>query len=203
MAPSRRRFVSVTALTAAVAGCLGGESDGNDNQDGNGDDTPDGGGETAADGGEGTTATTAVDDAPEAATTTAASLPDGTVTTVSTDDHGEVLADSERMTLYVFDGDIDAEGSACTGSCAEAWPPMTTDGPIAVREGVSAPLDTIDRGDGSTQIVTGDRPLYTFSGDSEPGDTEGQGVDDSWWVVSPDGEPIEESSNSGGGGGGY
>ena len=183
MAPSRRRFLSATALTAAVAGCLGGDDNGDQNAS---DDTPDGsGGETEADD-----------------TTTAASLPAGTVTTVSTDDHGEVLANSERMTLYVFDGDTDAGGSACTGSCAETWPPMTVDGQVGVAEGVSAPLDTIERADGSTQVVTGDRPLYTFSGDGERGDTEGQGVDDAWWVVAPDGEPITESSDSGGGGGG-
>ena len=34
-------------------------------------------------------------------------------------------------------------------------------------------------------------PLYFFSGDSAPGDTNGQGVGDVWYVVGPDGAAIE------------
>jgi predicted lipoprotein with Yx(FWY)xxD motif len=33
-------------------------------------------------------------------------------------------------------------------------------------------------------------PLYHFAGDSAPGDTNGQGLNDVWFVVGADGEPI-------------
>jgi predicted lipoprotein with Yx(FWY)xxD motif len=33
-------------------------------------------------------------------------------------------------------------------------------------------------------------PLYYFAGDSAAGDTNGQGVNDVWWVLTPAGEKI-------------
>ena len=36
--------------------------------------------------------------------------------------------------------------------------------------------------------------LYYFAQDSAPGDVNGQGVGDVWYLLSPDGEPIEESA---------
>ena len=32
-------------------------------------------------------------------------------------------------------------------------------------------------------------PLYHFSGDEAPGDTAGQGLNDMWFVLSPEGSP--------------
>ena len=40
-----------------------------------------------------------------------------------------------------------------------------------------------------------DWPLYYFAQDSAPGDVNGQGVGDVWYLLSPDGEPIEESAH--------
>src|SRR5690606_25589637 len=33
-------------------------------------------------------------------------------------------------------------------------------------------------------------PLYTFTGDAEAGETNGQGLNDVWFVVAPDGTPV-------------
>jgi predicted lipoprotein with Yx(FWY)xxD motif len=33
-------------------------------------------------------------------------------------------------------------------------------------------------------------PLYYFADDEEPGQTNGQGISDVWFVVSPEGEPV-------------
>ena len=45
--------------------------------------------------------------------------------------------------------------------------------------------------EGGQQLKAGDWPLYTFAGDSAPGDVNGQGVNEVWFVVSPDGTIIE------------
>ncbi len=62
---------------------------------------------------------------------------------------------------------------------------------------------TTKRSDGKTQVTYNGHPLYTFTGDSNPGDTSGQGVNvfgGLWYAVSPSGQQVTGSaSNSGGG----
>jgi predicted lipoprotein with Yx(FWY)xxD motif len=97
---------------------------------------------------------------------------------------GPMVVDSEGLTLYGFTQDS-ATASACTGACAENWPPVSGD--TKVGEGLDASLfTTIDRDDGTTQLVFGEWPLYRFAGDSAPGDVNGQGVNDVWFVIGPD-----------------
>jgi predicted lipoprotein with Yx(FWY)xxD motif len=52
---------------------------------------------------------------------------------------------------------------------------------------VTAQTTTLERADGSSQLVAGEWPLYTFSGDSAPGDVNGQGSGGKWFAVAPDG----------------
>ena len=50
------------------------------------------------------------------------------------------------------------------------------------------------RRDGTTEVTYHGHPLYTFAGDSAPGQTTGQGSDDfgaEWYVLSAAGTPIE------------
>ena len=54
-------------------------------------------------------------------------------------------------------------------------------------------FSTVERDDGSSQLVAGKWPLYRFSGDSAPGDVNGQGSGDVWFVVAPDGSLIEDA----------
>ena len=49
---------------------------------------------------------------------------------------------------------------------------------------------TITWDDGTMQVTLGGMPLYTFSGDSDAGDVTGQGVQDVWWAVAPDGTKV-------------
>jgi predicted lipoprotein with Yx(FWY)xxD motif len=96
------------------------------------------------------------------------------------------------MTLYVFLMDT-AGKSNCADTCAQTWPPLTVDGDATAGEGADeAKLDTIERADGDTQVTYNDKPLYTYSGDTEAGETKGQGVGENWYVVSPEGEPVKE-----------
>ncbi|MDX1600711.1 MAG: hypothetical protein R3191_04270 [Anaerolineales bacterium] len=118
---------------------------------------------------------------------------------VSVTGMGEVLVNAEGMTLYAFTQDS-ADQSACTGGCADFWPPLTVEGEAVAGEGVNADmLATLTRADGSTQVTYNGHPLYTYSEDSAPGDVNGQGVNGAWYVVSPDGTLITGSvSNDGG-----
>lgn len=104
---------------------------------------------------------------------------------------GQILVDGEGKTLYMFTPD---EGGTptCYDDCATAWPPLTTDGTPTAGPGVTATLTTVDRTDGTKQVKAGEYPLYYFASDTAAGDTTGQGVGGKWFVVGPDGEPIEQ-----------
>ena len=54
----------------------------------------------------------------------------------------------------------------------------------------SSLLGTLTRPDGKTQVSYKGMPLYYWAQDSAPGQTNGQGVQNVWWVVSPQGAPI-------------
>ena len=99
-----------------------------------------------------------------------------TVQTASAKPYGTYLVDAHHDALYVLSSDSKGT-STCTGACAKAWPPLTVSGKPTAGSGVaSGLLGTIARQDGSTQVTYGGKPLYTFSKDSAPGDTTGEGV---------------------------
>ena len=107
---------------------------------------------------------------------------------VAETDLGDVLVDENQHTLYLFKQDT-GEDSTCTGGCAQTWPALKPVGEPTAGDGVDeAKISTNDAG----QVVYNGHPLYTYSGDQEPGDTNGQGVGDNWYAVSPEGEAIEE-----------
>jgi len=109
-------------------------------------------------------------------------------------DLGEIIVDGEGMTAYVFDKDVaDSGESTCVGECLAAWPPIMSASDEPVIDGVTGTIETISI-DGGKQITINGLPIYTFAKDTAPGDTNGQGVNDVWWVISPDGEKISESA---------
>jgi predicted lipoprotein with Yx(FWY)xxD motif len=95
----------------------------------------------------------------------------------------------------------------CTGQCASVWPPFLESGGTLPTEsgGASGALGTIARPDGSTQITYNGMPLYQYSGDSQPGQANGQGIQGVWFAVTASGTASGSPSPSGGryGGGGY
>jgi predicted lipoprotein with Yx(FWY)xxD motif len=114
-----------------------------------------------------------------------------TVAVADNPDHGEILTNAQGLTLYLFENDTGGT-STCTGDCAKTWPPLTTDGEPTAGEGADESLlGTTDRDDDTTQVTYDDQPLYTYSGDEEAGDTNGQGIGDRWYVVTPDGEAMK------------
>ena len=110
-------------------------------------------------------------------------------------DFGSILVDGEGMSLYVFMDDTQDSGtSACTDTeCTTEWPPLTTDGDPVAGEGADGTLlGTATRDDGTTQVTYNGRSLYHFSGDTAPGDTNGQGMEGKWFLDSPEGEAIQQ-----------
>jgi predicted lipoprotein with Yx(FWY)xxD motif len=119
---------------------------------------------------------------------------------VADSDLGEVLVDAEGNTLYMFVPDEEANGEpTCYDDCAEAWPAFeATDEPTAGSGVDQSMLATVERKDGTDQVTYNDLPLYYFSGDEAAGDTNGQGLNEVWWVVSPEGRPIKGDKGANG-----
>jgi len=116
----------------------------------------------------------------------------GAAATVKTGetDLGTILTDAEGLTLYMFGADENGQ-STCYEECAATWPALTVDGEPVAGEGLDdSKLGTSERTDGTVQATYGGLPLYYFASDTAPGDTNGQGLSDIWYVVSPEGEPI-------------
>jgi len=112
------------------------------------------------------------------------------VQTAAHPEFGTHLVDGDGRALYTFTNDPASE-SICVDACAENWPPLLADGEVSVGRGVAANLVTsFARSDGRLQIAYGGRPLYTFVGDAQPGDVEGQGRNDVWYLVSNFGTAI-------------
>ena len=113
-----------------------------------------------------------------------------------------VLTNSKGFTLYSFAPDTSTK-SNCNGTCAQNWPPVQ--GP-ATASGVKGTFGTIKRSDGSAQATFDGHPLYTFVGDTAPGQAKGNGLNAAgglWHEITTSGTAPAGSSSSGSGGGGY
>ena len=105
-------------------------------------------------------------------------------------DLGIILTDRSGRTQYLFTPD-NQDVSTCGDPCALFWPPLLTVGDPTAGEDVSADqLGTIERDDGSVQVTYNGWPLYYFAFDNMPGDANGQGSDEVWFVVSPTGDLV-------------
>ena len=146
--------------------------------------------------------------APPAASTPAAAAATGGTVAAASSSLGQILVARNGMTLYMFASDKNGK-SSCSGPCASFWPPYT--GTPKAGSGLDASLlGTTARADGSRQVTYDGHPLYTYSGDTAPGATNGQGQNTFgalWWVVAPSGKVVmtsaQQSSTSSSGGGGY
>jgi len=184
-----RLLMIVAALALLAAAC------GDDDDSGSSDTTT---ADTAAE----TTAAPATTGGGDATTTAAAPTTEGAEGTttaapdagsaaalgVATGDPGEFVVDSAGNSLYIFIPDDASGTSSCYDICEDNWPPI---GEASAGEGVDeALIGTTTRDDGSVQVTYNGWPLYQFSGDSTAGDVNGQGIEDVWFVIAPDGTPI-------------
>ena len=145
-------------------------------------------------GGQGATAATAP--------ATTASGHAATVGTANAGNLGTVLVDPKGRTLYLFQKDSGTK-SACFGACASLWPPLRATGKPTAGSGANASMvGTTARSDGKPQVTYNGHPLYLYSGDQKPGDTNGEGLTafgGSWFALTPAGAEVSrQASNPGG-----
>ena len=85
-----------------------------------------------------------------------------------------------RFALYVFDSDLGSDGSECNDACATAWPPLLASDETTM---ANIPgLSTVTRDNGDKVGYLG-RPLYFYQNDTVAGATNGDGVNEKWWLV--------------------
>lgn len=115
----------------------------------------------------------------------------GTRITLGASEFGEMLFGSDEQAIYVFENDREGK-SVCYGECAEAWPPVLTDGKPLAGNGVNEELlGTAERDGGKLQATYAGKPLYFYANEG-PGEVRCHNVDLNgglWWVIGPDGEP--------------
>ena len=168
--------VALVASLAVFAAACGDDDDNGDSND------PGGAGTPIRAGGSPQTAPTTI--ATQAAQPTSAS---GTTILIAENATiGEILTDAEGMTLYTFSNDTAGSGtSACTGGCANAWPPLTVDGTPTKPAAASGEIATITRDDGKTQVTYKGLPLYFFANDTAAGQTNGHMLNNVWFAAKP------------------
>lgn len=134
-----------------------------------------------------------------------------TVATATVGQVGTVLVNGEGRTLYLLDSEKGGK-LTCTDAngCTKVWP--DTELPNGVSNGVSGSgvnstqLGTVKSADGKLYLTYGPSrwPLYTYSGDSAPGQAHGQGIHSFggvWSAVTPAGIAAAASQGPSTGGG--
>jgi predicted lipoprotein with Yx(FWY)xxD motif len=177
------RLVAVLAgFVVVLVGC------GNDGGSGTGTpsvlaQTPQATSETPAEPG-----TTTPTPSPTATATTPAKRT-GTVISSAKSEFGNMLFDGTGQAIYLFDKEQTTKPE-CYGACAEAWPPVLTEGTPTAEDGAKQDLlDTTKRTDGKTQVTYGGHPLYYYAHEAknEVKCHNIQGFGGLWLVVTPTG----------------
>ena len=113
----------------------------------------------------------------------------GVTITLQDSDFGPMLFDSNKQAIYEFERD-GRNKTVCYGECAEAWPPVFSEGEPRAGKGVRASLlGTIKRRDGRAQVTYAGKPLY-FYAHEDPGVVLCHNVNLNggyWWVIGADG----------------
>ncbi|MGD1843381.1 MAG: hypothetical protein ACFB0B_21180 [Thermonemataceae bacterium] len=103
---------------------------------------------------------------------------------------GSILVDGEGRTLYFFSLDASGE-SNCNDNCLNAWPIFYAESPSLSSGLNQGDFGAITRADGSLQTTYKGWPLYYFAPEGDgaieaPETTNGEGVNEVWFVAKPD-----------------
>ncbi|WP_218027637.1 COG4315 family predicted lipoprotein [Dictyobacter alpinus] len=94
-----------------------------------------------------------------------------------------ILTDSHGLTLYYFTPDTKTT-SACGSGCTGSWPPLLATGSTQPTSPTNLPGKlTVVKTDTGQQIQYNGHFLYTYAGDSAPGQTSGDGLGGKWFVA--------------------
>lgn len=107
---------------------------------------------------------------------------------------GSILVDSAGRTLYLFEKD-QGTTSACTGACAQIWPGYSAGSTPSAGAGVDGAKLATAAGQVPAQMTYNGHLLYTYSGDTAPGDVKGIGIPE-WYPVSPSGDKVDHDDKS-------
>lgn len=93
------------------------------------------------------------------------------------------FTNAQGKTLYY--NTSDTASSVCSGGCASAWPPFLSTALPSVSTTLPGTLSLMTDANGS-QVAYNGHPLYVFSGDTAPGQINGEGVGGVWFVATTD-----------------
>jgi predicted lipoprotein with Yx(FWY)xxD motif len=121
-----------------------------------------------------------------------------------------VLVDAQGLTLYHLSGEQNGKWICTSAACVKVWHPLATPTGGAPSGSVGS-LASVKRPGGAMQVTFKGLPLYTFVGDTKPGEAKGQGIKDVgvWTAVTANGSTVSKpaaattTSSSSGGGYGY
>lgn len=100
--------------------------------------------------------------------------------------HGEILTDAQGKTLYFFALDHKGESVSCVGGCIDAWPVFYTN-ELSLDAGLlESDFGVTTREDGTLQTTYKGWPLYYFANDTDAGQVNGDGANETWYVAKPD-----------------
>ena len=95
-----------------------------------------------------------------------------TVQVMSSATAGQYLADPYGLTLYTRTADPSG-ASTCTNSCSVIWIALQPGPSLTLPNNATGTLGVINRDDGTQQVTYNGAPLYTYTGDLQPGDVNG------------------------------
>jgi predicted lipoprotein with Yx(FWY)xxD motif len=105
---------------------------------------------------------------------------------------GSILVSSSGRTLYEFTRDHGKKNScAAISGCSAAWPSLKASGRPTAGSGVKASLLSTTSGN---QVTYAGHPLYTYSGDSGPGETSYVGAKafgGTWYAINASGGTVK------------
>jgi predicted lipoprotein with Yx(FWY)xxD motif len=114
----------------------------------------------------------------------------GTLITTGDSEFGTMLFNEKKQAIYIWELE-ESTNAECYGDCAEAWPPVLTDGAPRADDGVnSSLLGTTERADGSTQVTYNGHPLYYYAHEGA-GEVKCHNISTHggiWWVIHPNGD---------------
>ncbi len=123
----------------------------------------------------------------------------GSAVSIRTTSLGKTLVDAQGRTLYLFEGDV-ANVSKLSSAGLAIWPRFTAAGPVKALNGAQASMiATVTSPRGTRQVTYAGHPLYYYVGDTAPGSTRGQRLNQFgalWYVLGPGGTAITRASSA-------